>query len=38
VTDIKKNCHYIVQKNTVRVVNYFFLFFMHLIKKCDEFF
>jgi hypothetical protein len=32
VTDNKKNCHYIVQKNTVRVVNYFFRFFMHLIK------
>jgi uncharacterized protein YjeT (DUF2065 family) len=33
VTDNKKNCHYIVQKNTVRVVNYFFIFFMHLIKS-----
>jgi hypothetical protein len=29
VTDIEKKCHYIVQKNTVRVVNYFFIYFVH---------
>jgi hypothetical protein len=33
VTDNKKNCHYIVRKIAVRVANYFFLIFMHLIKN-----
>jgi hypothetical protein len=37
VTDNKKKCHYIVQKNTVRVANYFFLFFMHLRKNWSYF-
>ena len=37
MTDNKKKCHYIVQKNTVRVANYFFLFFVHLIKNATYF-
>jgi hypothetical protein len=37
VTDIEINCHYIMKKNTVRVVIYFFLFFVHLIKNASNF-
>jgi hypothetical protein len=37
VTEIEINCHYIMKKNTLRVVIYFFLFFVHLIKNSINF-